>query len=136
MRIVISGTGEVGTFLAKNLSDEHDIVIIEKNRQQSEHAKEHLDALVIHGEGDNPNVLKQAEIEKADIMLAVSGNDRTNILASIISHTLGIERIIARIRDPDYFEYPQAIQIPQITVVNSGILIAEKIANLISFSQR
>lgn len=132
MRIVIIGTGEVGTFLASNLSDEHDIVIIEKDKHRIEYAKEHLDALVIHGEGDNPNVLKQAEIEKADIMLAVSGNDRTNILASIISHTIGIERIIARIRDPDYFEYPQAIQIPQITVVNSGMLVAEKIANLIS----
>ncbi|HSG30749.1 MAG TPA: Trk system potassium transporter TrkA [Thermodesulfobacteriota bacterium] len=132
MRIVIIGSGEVGTFLANNLSDEHDIVIIEKNKQQTEYAKEHLDALIIHGEGDNPNVLKQAEIEKADIMLAVSGNDRTNILASIISHSLGIERIIARIRDPDYFEYPQVIQIPQITVVNSGLLVAEKIANLIS----
>ena len=132
MRIVIIGSGEVGSFLAKNLSDEHDIVIIEKDRHQIEYAKEHLDALVIHGEGDNPNVLKQAEIEKADIMLAVSGNDRTNILASIIAHSLGIERIIARIRDPDYFEYPQAVQIPQITVVNSGILVAEKIANLIS----
>jgi len=132
MRIVIIGAGEVGTFLANNLSDEHDIVIIEKDRHQIEYAKEHLDALVIHGEGDNPNVLKQAEIEKADIMLAVSGNDRTNILASIISHTIGIERIIARIRDPDYFEYPQAIKIPQITVVNSGMLVAEKISDLIS----
>jgi trk system potassium uptake protein TrkA len=132
MRIVIIGSGEVGTFLASNLCDEHDIVIIEKDRHQLEYAKEHLDALVIHGDGDNPNVLKQAEIEKADIMLAVSGNDRTNILASIISHSLGIERIIARIRDPDYFEYPQAVQIPQITVVNSGMLVAEKIANLIS----
>jgi len=132
MRIVIIGTGEVGTFLASNLSDEHDIIIIEKDKHRIEYAKEHLDALVIHGEGDNPNVLKQAEIEKADIMLAVSGDDRTNILASIISHTIGIEKIIARIRDPDYFEYPQAIQIPQITVVNSGMLVAEKIANLIS----
>jgi len=82
MRIVIIGTGEVGTFLASNLSDEHDIVIIEKDKHRIEYAKEHLDALIIHGEGDNPNVLKQAEIEKADIMLAVSGNDRTNILAS------------------------------------------------------
>ncbi len=132
MRIVIIGTGEVGTFLASNLSDEHELVIIEKGKHRIEYAKEHLDALVIHGEGDNPNVLKQAEIEKADIMLAVSGDDRTNILASIISHTIGIEKIIARIRDPDYFEYPQAIQIPQITVVNSGMLVAEKIANLIS----
>ncbi len=132
MRIIILGTGEVGSFLANNLADEHDIVIIEKDRQRYEHAKDHLDALLIHGEGDNPHTLKQAEIEKADIMLAVSGDDKTNILASIISHTFGINRIIARIRDPEYFEYPEVIQIPQITVVNSGILVAEKIANLMS----
>ena len=105
MRIIIIGTGEVGTFLAKNLSDEHDIVIIEKNHTQYENAKDHLDALVIHGEGDNPKTLKQAELEKADIMLAVSGNDRTNILASIISHTLGVKKIIARIRDPELLSH-------------------------------
>ena len=132
MRIIIIGAGEVGSFLAKNLSEEHDIVIIEKSRSHYEHAKEHLDALVFYGEGDNPKILKQAEIEKADIMLAVSGDDRTNILASIISHSFGLQKIIARIRDPEYFEYPETIKIPQITVVNSGILVAEKITNLIS----
>jgi trk system potassium uptake protein len=132
MRIIIIGAGEVGVFLAKNLSEEHDIVMIEKSRSFYEYAKEHLDALIIEGEGDNPKLLKQAEVDKADIMLAVSGDDRTNILASIISHSFGIEKIIARIRDPEYFEYPETINIPQITVVNSGILVAEKISNLIS----
>lgn len=132
MRILIIGAGEVGQFLAKNLSVEHDIVMIEKSRSHYEYAKEHLDAMVISGEGDNPKILKQAEIEKADIMLAVSGDDRTNILASIASHSLGLQKIIARIRDPEYFEYPQTISIPQITVVNSGMLVAEKISNLIS----
>jgi len=132
MRIIIIGAGEVGQFLAKNLSLEHDIVIIEKSRSHYEYAKEHLDALVIPGEGDSPKILKQAEIEKADIMLAVSGDDRTNILASIISHSFGIQKVIARIRDPEYFEYPDTLKIPQITVVNSGMLVAEKISNLIS----
>ena len=132
MRIIIIGAGEVGQFLARNLSLEHDIVIIEKSRSHYEYAKEHLDALVIPGEGDNPRILKQAEIGKADIMLAVSGDDRTNILASITSHSFGLQKIIARIRDPEYFEYPDILKIPQITVVNSGILVAEKISNLIS----
>src|SRR3989304_4828353 len=85
MRIVIIGAGDVGTFLAKGLSAEHDIIVIEKNKEKVERIKESLDVLVIHGDGDNPAILKEAEIEKADIVLAVSGDDRTNILSSHLS---------------------------------------------------
>ncbi|HZX13582.1 MAG TPA: NAD-binding protein, partial [Thermodesulfobacteriota bacterium] len=87
MRIVIIGAGDVGTFLAKSLSDEHDIIVIEKNKEKVERIKESLDVLVIHGDGDNPAILKEAEIEKADIVLAVSGDDRTNILSSHLAHS-------------------------------------------------
>jgi trk system potassium uptake protein TrkA len=132
MRIVIIGAGDVGTFLAKGLSDEHDIIIIEKNKDRVERIKETLDVLVIHGDGDNPSILEEAEIEKADIVLAVSGDDRTNILSSHLAHSFGISRVIARIDDPNYLEYPKLFKRPEIFTVNSGAILAEKITSLIS----
>ncbi|KRT66574.1 MAG: potassium transporter peripheral membrane component [Candidatus Dadabacteria bacterium CSP1-2] len=132
MRIVIIGAGDVGTFLAKGLSAEHDIIVIEKNKEKVERIKESLDVLVIHGDGDNPAILKEAEIEKADIVLAVSGDDRTNILSSHLAHSFGISRVIARIDDPNYLEYPKLFRREEIFTVNSGAILAEKITGLIS----
>ncbi|MGH7806535.1 MAG: Trk system potassium transporter TrkA, partial [Thermodesulfobacteriota bacterium] len=117
---------------AKGLSSEHDIVLVESNKDNVERVKESLDVLAIHGEGDNLSVLREAEIEKADIVLAVSGDDRTNILASLLADSLGVPRIIVRIRDIDYLEYPKLLKKPGIFVINPASIISEKIAALIS----
>ena len=132
MRIVIIGAGQIGSFLAKSLSQEHDIVVIEKEKDTVERIKETLDVLTIQGEGDNPAVLKEAEIEKADIVICVSGDDRTNILSALFSHSHGIQRVIARIDDPRYLEYPALLKRPEILIVNTGTIVAEKITGLIS----
>lgn len=132
MRIVIIGAGQIGSFLAKNLSEEHDIIIIDKNKDTVERIKETLDVFAILGEGDNPAVLKEAEVEKAEVVIAVSGDDRTNILATLYSQSIGVPRIIARIDDMRYLEYPSFLKKPDILVVNTGTIVAEKITGLIS----
>ena len=104
MHIVIIGAGQVGSFLARNLSHEHDIVIIEKEPETATRLQESLDVLIINGDGDNPEVLKEAHIEKADVILAVSGDDKTNILASSYSASIGVPKIVVRIRDVAYLE--------------------------------
>jgi trk system potassium uptake protein TrkA len=132
MRIVIIGAGQVGSFLAKGLSSEHDIVLVESDSNTVDRVKESIDVLAIHGEGDNLSVLREAEIEKADIVLAVSGDDRTNILTSLLADSLGVPRIIVRIRDIDYLEYPKLLKKPGIFVINPASIISEKISALIS----
>ncbi|MBI2486878.1 MAG: Trk system potassium transporter TrkA [Deltaproteobacteria bacterium] len=132
MRIVIIGAGQVGAFLAKGLSNEHDIVVIENNKDTVERIKESLDVLAIHGEGDNLTILREAEIEKADIVLAVSGDDRTNILASLLSDSFGVPRTIVRIRDINYLEYPTLLKKQGILVINPASIISEKISGLLS----
>lgn len=64
MRIVILGAGQVGSFLARNLSSAHDIVVIEKHKETVERLRELLDVMIIEGDGDNPEMLKEAEIER------------------------------------------------------------------------
>lgn len=132
MRIVILGAGQVGSFLARNLSSAHDIVVIEKHKETVERLRELLDVMIIEGDGDNPEMLKEAEIEKADIMLAVTGDDKTNILASTWSASVGVPKIIVRIRDRNYLEYPKILERPKVYIVNPGAIMAEKIISLIS----
>lgn len=132
MRIVILGAGQVGAFLARNLSSEHDIVIIEKDKDTVERLKELLDVLIIEGDGDNPEILKQAEIDKSDIMLAVTGDDKTNIMASSWSASVGVPKIIVRIRDQNYLDYPKLLESPEVYIVHPGSIMAEKIISLIS----
>ncbi len=85
-RILIIGLGQVGNFLSKELCKNQEVVVVEKDAELIAKAKETQDVLAIEGDGDDPVVLRQAEMEKADIVLAVTGDDRTNILASFIAH--------------------------------------------------
>lgn len=131
MKILIIGAGDVGTFLANNLSDEHDITIIEAGKKTSEHVRQTLDVLCIHGGGDNPDTLIEAGLEQADIVLAVTGDDRVNLMASSLAHSLGVSRIIARITDPAYMQYPKLLKRPEILTVNPSTIFAESVTNLI-----
>ncbi|MBI4228988.1 MAG: NAD-binding protein, partial [Deltaproteobacteria bacterium] len=132
MRIVIIGAGQVGNFLATNLSAEHDIIMIENDRERAEKIKESHDVLVIQGEGDDPSVLHQANIEKAEVLLAVSGDDRVNIMASSFGSSFKVPRIILRIRDTNYLEYQSILKDSAVDVVNPGKIIAENITSLVS----
>jgi len=131
MHIVIIGAGQVGSFIARNLSIEHDIIVIEKDAETAEKLRESFDVIVIEGDGESTSVLKEAQIEKAEILLAVSGDDRTNIMASFYSASLGVPKIIVRVRNPNYLEYPKILKNVDISVVHPWAIISEKITSLI-----
>ena len=132
MRIVIIGAGQVGSFLARELSEEHDVIVIESNKERSEKIRENFDVLTVHGEGDNLLVLKAAGLADSDILLAVSGDDRTNILASLVANSYGLKNIVCRVRNPNYTEYPELLKTDNISVVSPSEIISEKLSNLIS----
>ncbi len=131
-RILIIGLGQVGNFLSRELSRSREVVVIEKDAELIAKAKEAQDVLAIEGNGDDPVVLRKAEIEKADIVLAVTGDDRTNILASFIAHASGVEKIVAAVKNAKYVEYSRVIDNSSISVVSSSWIISEKISALIS----
>ena len=131
-RILIIGLGQVGNFLSKELSKSQEVVVIEKDAELIAKAKETQDVLAIEGNGDDPAVLRQAEIEKADVVLAVTGDDRTNILASFIAHASGVKKIVAAVKNAKYAEYEGVIENSNISVVSSSGIISEKISALIS----
>ncbi len=131
-RILIIGLGQVGNFLSKELSKSQEVVVIEKDAELIAKAKETQDVLAIEGTGDDPAVLRQAEIEKADVVLAVTGDDRTNILASFIAHASGVKKIVAAVKNAKYAEYEGVIENSNISLISSSSIISEKISALIS----
>lgn len=105
MKIVIIGAGEVGFFLAQRLSlEKHDLVIIDIDPAKCDHAQEALDVSVIQGNASSQNVLREAALESADMLIAASGVDEINLIACMIASKMGVKRKIARVRNPDYYE--------------------------------
>ncbi|WP_108814203.1 Trk system potassium transporter TrkA [Loktanella sp. Alg231-35] len=103
-RIVIIGGGNVGLGVAKALEARTERVrvkVIEKDRECAELAADALDrTIVLHGDGLDSALLEEANISSADAVLAVTDDDKTNLLASVRAKELGCEMAITLINDP------------------------------------
>ncbi len=105
MKIVIIGAGEVGFYLAQRLSlEKHDLVVIDRDPLKCAHAQEALDVSVVEGDASSQSVLREANLESADMLIAASGVDEINLIACLIASKLGVKKRIARVRNPDYYE--------------------------------
>ncbi len=103
MYIIILGAGEVGYNLAKLLSyEKHDVVILEPNLERVKRAREKLDIQVFEGTGSSPDDLREAGIEKADMVVAVSNNDEVNLLACLIAGKFNVKTKIARVKNREF----------------------------------
>ena len=105
MRTIIVGAGEVGYQIAKFLTIEGiDVVVIDKDKGKLRRISSDIDVAVIEAEGSDPSALKEAETDKADMFLAVTNSDETNMIACLLAKAMfNVRRKIARIRNPDYF---------------------------------
>jgi len=105
MNITIVGSGKVGYTLAQYLSkDGHDITVIDRDQTALSRASDTLDVMCIRGNGANMRTLLEADIESADVIIAVTGNDELNMVCCLAAKQLGAKYSIARIRDPEYTE--------------------------------
>jgi trk system potassium uptake protein TrkA len=106
MRIIIAGAGEVGTHLAKMLSNEnHEIVIIEPEDTRLRPIESSLDVLTSHGSATSIKILQELLVKKTDLFIAVTHSEDTNITASILAKRFGAIKTIARIDNLDYLEH-------------------------------
>jgi len=105
MRILVVGDGKVGHTLAESLTSEnHDVVIIDRDEEVLQHCQDTLDVLCIQGNGANAKTLLEADVSTADIVISATASDETNMLCCLIAKRLGAKYTIARIRDPEYNE--------------------------------
>lgn len=103
MRIVIAGAGEVGTHLAKMLSnEEHELIVIDNDIDRLKAVSGALDVLTLEGNANSISLLKEAKISKADLFIGVTFSEDVNINSAILSKRLGAKKTIARIDNQEY----------------------------------
>ena len=105
MRIIIAGMGDVGYQLAKQLSSEsHDIIAIDMDHDRLSYSDQMADILTIDGSSTHVSTLKQAKIEKTDLLVAVTSSEEVNLTTAILGKKLGAKRTIARISNAEYLD--------------------------------
>lgn len=105
MRILITGAGEVGLLVASELYGDHDVTVIDKDPAACARLAE-MDVQVVLGNAANARLLMDAGIKKADIVVAVTGNDEVNVITCIIASHFGVKQTIARVSNPEYIDRP------------------------------
>ena len=102
MYAVVVGAGKVGWNLARELVDKgHEVTVIEASRGRYEKVEEELEHGIHYGDGTELWVLERAGIERADLVVAVTGDDEDNILiCQVATEKYGVERVVARCNNP------------------------------------
>jgi trk system potassium uptake protein TrkA len=102
MYVLIVGSGKVGWNLARELNGKaHEVTVIERSRRRYEVVEEELEHAIQYGDGTELWVLERAGIERADLVIAVTGDDEDNILiCQVAREKYGVERVVARCNNP------------------------------------
>ncbi len=102
MYAIVAGGGKVGFFLARELIDQgHEVLIIENNPERAEFIANELGNVVLRGNADEASTLAEAGAERADVVVAVTGEDPRNlVLLQVAKKRFGARRAVARINDP------------------------------------
>lgn len=136
MKILILGAGSTGASVAEALAgEENDIVVIDYDTIRLESLKERVNITTVAGNAAHPGTLEKAGVHDADLVIAVTDRDETNMLAcTIVSKLYGKPKTIARIRAIDYLKNPALFGpkgIPIDIVISPEQSVMESICNLI-----
>ena len=136
MKIIILGAGQVGSSLAENLTTEaNDITLVDHNPDLLRVLQDHLDIRTVQGEASYPEVLASAGAEDADMIIAVTDSDETNMIACQVAYTIfHTPTKIARVRAVEYLNHPQLFAqeaLPVDVLISPEQLITDNIRRLI-----
>lgn len=136
MKIIIVGCGKIGTTLAEQLSSEHhDLVVIDTNPQKIQQLSETIDVMGIVDNGASINVLSDAGIEDAHLLIAITGSDELNLLCCVIAKKVSKCHTIARVRNPLYNKERNFIRksLGITMIINPELASAIEISRLLRF---
>ena len=136
MKIIIVGCGKVGYAIAQQLTQEkHDITLVDDEPEHLSRADSTLDAMCLNGNGASISVLMEAGVRSADLVIAVTGVDETNLVCCLIAKSLGAQHTVARVRNPDYRRDADMLkrEIGLDMVINPDLAAAQEIARILSF---
>ena len=138
MKIIILGAGQVGASLASSLAvEENDITIVDQDAKLLDRLQNHLDLRCIRGYAAHPDVLAKAGAEDADMLIAVTQSDETNMMACQVAYRLfSTPTKIARVRASEYMNYPDLFSnkaIPVDMLISPEQLVTDYISSLLKY---
>lgn len=137
MNIIVLGCGKAGQKIAELLNEEngHNITLIDRRYDVVNDIINHFDIMGVVGDGADVDVLKEAGIETADLLIAVTGSDELNLLASLMAKKLGNCRSIARVRRPEYHKVVNLMKddLGLAMAINPERAAASEIARILRF---
>lgn len=117
MRVIIAGMGDVGYQLAKQLSSENnDIVAIDLDHDRLHYTDQMADILTIEGSSTSIKILEEAQIEKADLLVAVTSSEEVNIATAILGKKLGAKKTVARISNAEYLDPKHGVNFSELGI--------------------
>ncbi len=138
MNIIILGAGQVGSSVAENLASEaNDITVVDSDGRKLQELRDRIDIRTVMGHASHPSVLAQAGAEDADIILAVTNSDETNMVACQVASTLyRVPTKIARVRASEYLSHsdlfsPDALPID--LLISPEGLVTDYVQRLIEY---
>ena len=103
MYIIVAGAGVVGQHIASTLVEgKHEVTVIEQSGVVVESVHNQLDVKTVTGNAATPRILREAEVGRADLIIAVTHSDETNMLICFLAKELGAARTVSRVRNPEY----------------------------------
>ncbi|MES9816289.1 MAG: Trk system potassium transporter TrkA [Candidatus Thiodiazotropha sp.] len=138
MKIIILGAGQVGRSVANALvSEANDITVVDQDEQLLMDLQNRLDLGTVRGHAGHPDVLRRAGAEDADMILAVTNSDETNMVACQVAYTLfHTPTKIARVRAQGYLDYPRLFEqgaVPVDVLISPEQLVTDYILKLIEY---
>lgn len=139
MRILILGSGQVGSTVAHSLAREesNDITVVDRNSELLQDLQERLDIRTVCGHASHPQVLREAGADEADMVIAVTDSDETNMIACQVCYTLyRTPTKIARVRAAEYLNTPQLFTqdaLPVDMLISPEQLVVDYIRRLIQY---
>lgn len=130
MFVLIVGGGKVGTYLTRGLiKQQHEVVVIEKDARKAQMMTNLLESdVAIVGDGCDPNILLQAGVQRADVVVADTGDDEDNLVVCIITKKHSSARCIARVNNPKNKLIFESLDSDRpVTVISSTEIILEMI---------
>jgi trk system potassium uptake protein TrkA len=139
MKIIILGAGQVGATLAENLvGEKNEITVIDSDPETLRQLQDRLDLQVVSGVGSHPDVLKKAGAEDADMLIAVTNSDESNMMACQVAYSLfKTPTKIARVRSEQYIIYQEQLfkhlDVPVDHLIAPEQLVTKSIKRLIDY---
>ena len=103
MRVLIVGVGRAGLDIAQHLSRSgHDVTVLDRDRAVAERASEQFGLVALAGDATEASLLEEAEIARADVVVAMLGRDADNLAVALLAQAAGVKRVMVRMRDKAY----------------------------------